>query len=80
MSKVYHNHDGMRVKCPFFHAEDQQRIYCEGVSADSIIHLVFISPKRKQAYRICFCERNYNACRVFKMNDSKYDDCGNCIN
>ena len=70
-------HDSKFIKCPFFHAEEKQRIYCEGVTPDTSIHLVFISPKIKHEYRQLKCNRDYCSCRIFQMNDQKYDDLGN---
>ena len=69
--------DSKFVKCPFFHAEDRQKIYCEGVNEATSIHLNFVSPRVKQDYKKEHCNREYCKCRIFQMNDQKYDECGN---
>jgi hypothetical protein len=72
-------HDSKFIKCPFFHAEEKQCIYCEGVSPDTSIHLVFISPRMKAEYRAIKCNKDYNSCKIFQLNDKKYDEHGNLI-
>ena len=69
--------DSKVVKCPFFHAEESQKIYCEGVCAGTSIHLAFASKTEKKDYSGAYCNKHYKACRVYQMNDKKYDDCGN---
>ena len=71
--------DSKFVKCPFFHAEDRQKIYCEGVSDATSIHLSFVSPKVKQEYQNAHCNREYCQCRIFRMNDQKYDEHGKLL-
>ncbi len=71
--------DSKFVKCPFFHAEEKQKIYCEGVNEGTSIHLVFVSPKVKNEYRNSHCNRQYGRCRIYRMNDEKYDNCGKLI-
>ena len=80
MSKKHHcNHDSKSIQCPFFHAEEKQRIYCEGVSPDTSIHLVFISPRVKAEYRNARCNKDFCTCKIFQLNDQKYDEYGNLI-
>ena len=62
------------VKCPFYldKQNDTNRIKCEGVCNNTSTHLVFRGDKRW--YMKDFCCKNYEACRVFRMLEAKYDE------
>ena len=68
--------DSINAKCPFFHAEESQKIYCEGIADGTSIHLAFGSSAEKKAYSAKHCNCDYSLCLVYRMNDSKYDECG----
>ena len=69
--------DSKFAKCPFFHAEEPQKIYCEGVEDGTTIHLAFVSKTEKRAYSEKHCNCDFIKCKVYQINDLKYDDCGN---
>lgn len=60
--------------CPFYHSEDEQKIYCEGVSDKSSIHLAFNSKIERKEYRKAKCSREYKKCRIAKMLYGKYEE------
>ncbi len=65
-------HISNEVLCPFYHSEDGYRICCEGVTEGSSIHIVFMSPKKKQRYSKKYCCGDYKACRVSHILYAKY--------
>ena len=68
--------DSKFARCPFFRGEDPQKIYCEGVQKGTAIHLAFASRTEKKQYGERYCNKCFTACRVFRMNDSLYDEFG----
>jgi hypothetical protein len=69
--------DSKLVKCPFFKGQDTLKLFCEGIQPNSSIILSFISRGEKDAYRIRYCQQCYRYCKVYYLNDTKYDDNGN---
>lgn len=55
------------VECPFYHSEDAQKIYCEGVQPGSALHLAFGSKTDKSNYRKEKCITNHRQCIVAGM-------------
>lgn len=64
------------VICPFYASEDKNKIYCEGMTADSSLHVVFGDPKKKADYEERMCCSRYMACRLAKMLNDKYREKG----
>ena len=62
------------VECPFYHSEDEQKIYCEGVNERSSIHLAFSSKTERREYRRKKCSGEYKKCRIAKMLYRKYEE------
>jgi hypothetical protein len=62
------------VLCPFYHSEDSQKLYCEGVMSGTSIHLAFDTPYNKKNYRNKLCCRDYSRCYINRMLEEKYRD------
>lgn len=76
MSSKKHS-DSKFVKCPFFHAQDPIKIFCEGIEAGNTIHLAFRTCDDRRRYMKRFCNCNFKTCKLYNIIDSKYDDNGN---
>lgn len=59
------------AQCPFYHANDKNLIYCEGVTDNTIIHLAF--PGSAAKYKDYYCCHKWEECLIAKMLWSKYD-------
>ena len=60
------------AECPFYHSEDFQKIYCEGVTEGSSIHLAFGSVTELKNYRTSKCCKDYKKCHIAMMLYRKY--------
>lgn len=63
------------VKCPYYKREQGQKIFCEGISDETSIHLAFdanAKPGMKQ-YEKCYCKGDYNKCPIAQMLNRMYD-------
>ena len=59
--------------CPFYHSEDNQKLYCEGVDETTSIHLAFESATDRKEYRKIMCSRDYKKCHIARMLYEKYE-------
>ena len=62
--------------CPFYHSEDKQKIYCDGITPESSVHLVFSNPAFKGKFETYFCCDNYHECRIAVMLNEMYAEEG----
>ena len=62
------------AECPFYHSEDEQKIYCEGVDDNSSIQLAFNSKTERRNYRRKKCEEDHKGCKIAKMLYGKYEE------
>lgn len=62
------------VECPFYHSEDAQKIYCEGIQKGSSLHLAFGSKTDKKAYKAKHCLLCHRDCALAKMLYEKYGE------
>lgn len=60
--------------CPFYHAEDNAKIYCEGVDGKTSIHLAFKNVRELREYRGRFCDKDYKDCYIAKMHYKRYGE------
>ena len=60
--------------CPFYHAEDFAKIYCEGVGGNTSIHLAFKSVTELREFRAMFCDKGYKDCHIAKMHYKRYEE------
>ena len=60
--------------CPFYHSEDAQKIYCEGVVRQSSIHLAFVSATAMKEYMKENCCDRYMDCYIAQMLYRKYEE------
>lgn len=61
------------VICPFYHAEDRQKLYCEGVADNCSLHIAFFSPSAKKRYRTNRCTTwDWSRCRVARMLNERW--------
>ena len=68
--------DSKFAKCPFFKGYDTQKVLCEGITEGCTTQLVFVSRAVKDAYLHRRCNSDFQKCPIYKINDSKYDNCG----
>ena len=66
--------ESKEAKCPFYHKEDQYKVFCEGVSNASSINLNFPNTKEFKAYKEKHCNNQYYKCPVYTMLYDKYKD------
>lgn len=62
------------IKCPFYKESAKKSISCEGLTEDSIIKLLFNSPKKMVMHCRIFCEHRYKACEIYNMLEKKYEE------
>lgn len=55
------------VECPFYHSEDQQKIYCDGVGVGTSLHLAFGSKTDLKKYKEAYCINCYEKCDIARM-------------
>lgn len=60
--------------CPFYHKEDGQKLYCEGVVDGTSIHLAFGSARVCREYKGEFCRAHYKECRIARMLYQKWEE------
>ena len=75
MSELIKDHK--LVKCPFFKGQDMQKLCCEGIQPNSSIILSFSNKNERDLYRTHYCQQHFRLCKVYYLNDTKYDDEGN---
>lgn len=64
-----------RVICPFYHCEERQVLYCEGLRENTAIHLAFAFAPELKAYRAKHCETAYTDCPIAKMLAERWSEC-----
>lgn len=64
------------VVCPFYHNEDKQTMYCEGVITDATLLNSFRSNFDKSEYKTKYCcsMDGHKKCPVAESLYKKYDD------
>lgn len=62
------------ANCPYYHMEERQKIYCEGVEEQTSIHLNFPSPTHLKKYAGQICYGDWENCRIAQMLNKKWDD------
>lgn len=60
------------VRCPFYHREEKQKIFCEGVGEGTFLHLAFGSSTDKKQYEKCYCKGKYRQCPIADMQERRY--------
>lgn len=58
-----------KALCPYYKEQDYQRIICAGFLPNSCVHLTFGNAIDRKAYEQLFCETNYKACPIYKMEE-----------
>ena len=61
------------VKCPYYRREEKQKIFCEGVSQGTSIHLAFGSPQQRKQYETIYCKGDWSRCLLAQMQNRKWD-------
>ena len=63
------------AQCPFYHQEDQRKVFCEGVEDGTAIQLSFDTKTHHRDYKqdLC-CSGKWKECRIAKMLEEKYED------
>ena len=62
------------VQCPFYHKDETQVIYCEGVEENTTTHLAFGSRNRCRDYKKEYCCYAWWDCRVAHMLEEKWEN------
>lgn len=60
------------AQCPYYHREDPQKVYCEGVSDKNSIHLAFGSAADKREYEKIYCKGCWRKCLLAQMQNRRY--------
>lgn len=60
------------VKCPYYHREEKQKIFCEGIQEGTSIHLAFDTGENLKEYERRFCKRCWGDCILAQMQNRKY--------
>lgn len=60
--------------CPFYHSEERQKIFCEGVEEGCSIHNSFDTPTHCTEFkeRVCYTNK-YDRCPIYIGLLSKYE-------
>lgn len=66
-------YNDVQVVCPFFIAQQDRIIKCEGVNDNNTIVLKFKDTASLNEYKEQFCDSCYQKCRVCKMLGEKYE-------
>lgn len=67
------NYGQQDVKCPFYKSDDTRGISCEGLTEESILHLIFKMKLPKRKYKSRYCDSHYMSCEIYQMLMKKYD-------
>lgn len=62
------------VLCPFYHSEDKQKIFCEGIENGTAVHLAFDNQSHAKEYRAFYCCSKYKSCLINQMQERRYDE------
>ena len=67
------------VKCPFFCREIPNKIVCEGIIQNSVIHFTFIDAKDQKKYLqgVCSNLKGHKVCPIYKMLYQLCEEDGN---
>ena len=57
------------ARCPHYHSEDAQHIYCDGVENGTWVHLAFLDKGCKRDYKRRCCRGNYGSCHLAQMQE-----------
>ena len=62
--------------CPYYKAENQSMIYCEGITPGALIHNAFSLTYKKRAHQFKndYCCSVWKKCPIAKMLVEKYKD------
>lgn len=67
------HYESANAICPFYAAEKEMTIRCEGPEANSMTEVTFRSPGRKESYKSRFCEcMEWRRCPLARGLWSKY--------
>lgn len=67
------------VQCPFYANDERGCIRCEGPIDSTRLKISFVNPtgatsqERKLDYLHKYCCREFKSCRVYQMNEAKYE-------
>lgn len=55
------------VKCPCYHREDGQRIFCDSFAGEKASTSTYLNSKaEKKEFKAMFCKRGYEMCPIYK--------------
>ena len=60
------------VQCPYYKEEERQKIYCEGVAANSSSIQTFATPQARKDYADRFCKDCWKKCQISWALSRKY--------
>ena len=60
--------------CPYYHKQDDHRIYCEGTDPKNTISIVFGEKYEQKKYENTYCNsiQGCRKCMIHKALDTKY--------
>ena len=62
------------VLCPYYRREQSCKLHCEGVKQDTALEVSFSTQKSYKDYRLQFCCKAWESCRVAQMLNQKYEE------
>ena len=65
-----------RVRCPYYKAEQQRQLRCEGLSEGNRLHLCFTGGRGLWEYKQRHCRSRWQSCPIARMLDEKYEEKG----
>ncbi len=68
---------GVDIRCPFYRHETsgEASITCEGFCSGSIVtKTIFRNDLQKRSHIGLYCEKNYEGCPLYRVNEEKYDE------
>lgn len=60
--------------CPFYRLQSNTWVQCEGIEDGSTVKLAFKATQHAQEYIRQFCNGDWDACRIARMLNQKYED------
>lgn len=66
------DYSSVNVKCPFYLAEENNKIICEGMEKGSRTALEFRGRQFKESVKERYCNSNFEQCKLYHVIDDKY--------
>lgn len=64
----------VKVQCPFYQADYNTGIICEGFAEGSTVNIKFRKSEDKRTHKIIYCDSCYAKCEIYKLAEKKYPE------